>query len=54
VCIVDSEGRAAGVMTEATGRRICNLLVQLIAATQQHNGGLVPSEDVAGISDPAA
>jgi len=54
VTIVDAEGRATQPMSEITGRRICNLLVQLIAATQQHNGGLIPSDDTAGIADPSS
>ena len=51
VTLFDDQGRSVQPMTEATGQQIVRLLTQLVAMTAVATGGLVPSDDAAGISN---
>jgi hypothetical protein len=51
VTLFDDQGRALQPMSEATGQRIVQLLTALVAATLQSTGGLLPSDDAAGIAN---
>ena len=50
--LFDDQGRALAPMTEATGQQIVRLLTQLFSMTAVSTGGLVPSDDAAGLSNP--
>lgn len=51
MCLTDDQGRAYQPMTEATGQQIVRLLTQLVSMMAVSTGGLLPSDDAAGLSN---